>query len=406
VPTLPGISERPNDLDLQQESLRLLDCARRSVVDHSCWWLDDNLEPIAEFGKQLWITTRMAHVLALGDNDASRHAEHSADTALASLSTDFYDATHGGWFPRRNSDGSTEPSKQMYGHAFVVLAAATGVVTGRAGTSSLLRQAVSVVNEYFWDEQEGALRESWNADWSHCEPYRGANANMHGVEAFIAAADATGNDLWIERALRISQRIVDHARAANWRVPEHFDARWHPDLHYNDEQPRHQFRPPGATPGHGCEWARLLVQLWARDNSQQWALDAARELFQRAMADGWDEERGGLCYTTTFNGEVLVADRFHWVHCEAVLAANFLARATADPSFARWESRIWGYMWPRFPDRVRGGWHHELDVVGQPAEQTWRGKPDVYHAYQACLAPQLQLDRSVAASVVAWPKAT
>ena len=32
------------------------------------------------------------------------------------------------------------------------------------------------------------------------EPYRGANANMHMVEAFLAAGDATGEPRWFDRA--------------------------------------------------------------------------------------------------------------------------------------------------------------------------------------------------------------
>src|SRR5512146_3295993 len=35
------------------------------------------------------------------------------------------------------------------------------------------------------------------------EPYRGANSNMHSVEAYLAAGDATGDRVWHERALSI-----------------------------------------------------------------------------------------------------------------------------------------------------------------------------------------------------------
>ena len=53
-------------------------------------------------------------------------------------------------------------------------------------------------------------------------PYRGANANMHMVEAYLAAADAGADPVWRQRALRITERIVHRvARGAGWLLPEH-----------------------------------------------------------------------------------------------------------------------------------------------------------------------------------------
>ncbi len=44
------------------------------------------------------------------------------------------------------------------------------------------------------------LHESFAADWSTSEQYRGANATMHGVEAFLAIGDVTGSRPWHDRA--------------------------------------------------------------------------------------------------------------------------------------------------------------------------------------------------------------
>jgi mannose/cellobiose epimerase-like protein (N-acyl-D-glucosamine 2-epimerase family) len=340
----------------------------------------------------------MSHVLSVGSLLGRQSDAARADFALASIDVDFADTFDGGWFPAVPAGGAPTASKTAYEHAFVLLAAASGVLAGRAGTSSLLRRAIAIVDANFWDESVGAMRESWDAAWTVSENYRGANANMHTVEAFIAVADATGNDLWIERARRIAARFAGYAGQHGWRMPEHYDADWNPLLEYNEEELQHKFRPPGATPGHALEWARLLTQLWARDQTQTWLLDAARALFDRAVTDGWDAERGGLVYTTTFDGAPLVDSRFHWVHCEAVLAADFLARATADSEYASWRDTFWQYTWTHFPDRVNGSWHHELNAMGRPAATTWVGKPDVYHAVQACLSTELQIERSVAGS--------
>ena len=86
--------------------------------------------------------------------------------------------------------------------------------------------------------------ESWNADFTVSEPYRGANSNMHSVEAYLAAGDVTGDAVWRERAASIAARLIDrHARANSWRIPEHYDAEWRPLLDYNIDRPGDQFRP-------------------------------------------------------------------------------------------------------------------------------------------------------------------
>jgi sulfoquinovose isomerase len=67
---------------------------------------------------------------------------------------------------------------------------------------------------------------------------------MHAVEAFLAAADVTGLPVWRERALRITECVVDgFARSNGWRLPEHFDSAWHPLPAYNTSDRTHQFRP-------------------------------------------------------------------------------------------------------------------------------------------------------------------
>ena len=59
------------------------------------------------------------------------------------------------------------------------------------------------------------MRESFARDWSQEEAYRGANSNMHSTEAFLALADVTGDARWLDRALRIVERVIHGHAAAN-----------------------------------------------------------------------------------------------------------------------------------------------------------------------------------------------
>src|SRR3954447_22774790 len=244
-------------MDLAAETSRLLDFAERSRhPDGGFAWLNEDGSPDLERPRELWITTRMTHCFALGHLLGRPGAAELVDHGLDALTGVFHDAEHGGWFTQVG--GATD--KRAYEHVFVVLAASSAVAAGRAA-DALLAEALDVLETRFWDEQAGALVDVWNRDWSQLEAYRGANSNMHGVEAMLAVG-------WRERALRATERLV-HRNLP--RINEHFDAEWRPLPGYNRDDPAHAFRPYGATIGHWFEWARLCMRLRAGlDDPPDW----------------------------------------------------------------------------------------------------------------------------------------
>jgi mannose/cellobiose epimerase-like protein (N-acyl-D-glucosamine 2-epimerase family) len=354
-------------IDLVAETDRLLHFAEGSRhPDGGFAWLRSDGTPDLSRPRELWITTRMTHCFALGALLGRPGARELVEHGLASLRDDFRDRSYGGWFAQVG--GSTD--KRAYEHVFVVLAAAS------AGDAELLGEALEVLETRFWDERAGALVDVYNRDWTALEPYRGANANMHGVEAMLATEDP----VWVERARRVTQRlVVDNHPMLN----EHFDAGWRPLPDYNLVEPAHPFRPYGATIGHWFEWARLAY-------TQGGFEDDARRLFAAGVRDGWDGS--GFVYTVDWDARPVVADRLHWVLCEAICAAAVLGE---DALQAAW----WELAERHFIDRAGGSWRHELDPSNQPSSTVWDGKPDVYHALQATLIPRLPVAPSLAAAL-------
>jgi mannose/cellobiose epimerase-like protein (N-acyl-D-glucosamine 2-epimerase family) len=383
---------------LAAEPTRLIGFARGARVEGGFAWLDDDGVPDPSAGLPLWITTRMTHVFALGELLGEPGCGELVEHGLAALAGTFEDSEHGGWVAERGGE-----AKRAYEHAFVLLAGSSALAAGHASGRALLERACYVVERRFWAEEEGACREAWDRGWTRSEPYRGANANMHMVEAFLATGDALREAVWHGRALRIAERLIGReAGAREWRVPEHFTADWTFVPDYNEDHPRDPFRPYGVTPGHGLEWSRLLCHLHeSLTEPPAWLLDAARGLFARALADGWDSKRGGFAYTTGFDGRPVVAERFHWVVCEAIAAAAVLHALTGEQPYARWFATFCDYADSRFVDRERGSWRHELDPDGRPSGGTWHGKPDVYHALQAALLPAVPLTPALAWALAA-----
>jgi mannose/cellobiose epimerase-like protein (N-acyl-D-glucosamine 2-epimerase family) len=376
----------------RQEASRLL--ARAASARHPAGGFgrlraDGTLDVAA--GRPLWVTCRMVHCLSLGALLGRAGDGALADEGLRCLQEDFADPAHGGWFADADAPGAGR--KEAYGHAFVVLAAATATVAGRPGATGLLEQALDVVMTRFWDDAAAMPVDTWDVAFAQAEPYRGANAAMHLVEALLAAADATGDPRWREPVLAVCERLTAQAELRGWRMPEHYDPLWRVLPDYNRDEPRHPFRPYGVTPGHGLEWSRLLLTLEAATPAApSWLREAAQGLAGTAVADGWDETRGGFVYTTDWAGTPVVRERFHWVVCEAIGAAWALHAATGDEAWLHRYGRYWQFARRLLIDPARPGlWRHELDSHNRPVAVTWTDRPDVYHALQACLLPSLPL---------------
>jgi mannose/cellobiose epimerase-like protein (N-acyl-D-glucosamine 2-epimerase family) len=348
----------------------------------------------------------MTHVAAIGTLVGDERSRQDLTHGVEALRGLFHDDEFGGWYASVGWDGRpTDDRKAAYPHAFVILASASALVAGAAGAEDLLRDALAISRAHFWDDEAGMVVEQWDRQFVHCDAYRGVNANMHTVEAYLAAADAIDwagltdldSRLWRQRAGRILGRVIDReARANDWRIPEHFDTAWRPQFDYNRDHPADPFRPYGATIGHGLEWARLCLQAEAaHPATPPWMSDAARHLYDRAVTDGWAVDGAdGFVYTTDWQGDPVVRERMHWVVAEAIGATVALGRAgLIDPSadLRRW----WQYADTFLIDHERGSWHHELDTHNRPSATVWDGKPDVYHALQATLLPDLPLSPSI-----------
>lgn len=374
-------------------------------------WLDaaGRLDPSRPV--QLWITCRMTHTFALGhlaDEPPARGGPSRqelfalAEHGVRALATSLIDREHGGWLAAVDDEGPVNTAKQAYGHAFVLLAASSAVAAGVPGAQELLDEAVAINERYFWDESVGLSVEEWDRTWTRLDDYRGVNANMHTVEAYLAVGDVTSEPVWHSRAGRIAEHLVGWARGHDWRILEHFDADWQPMPEHNRDDPAHPFRPYGATVGHGLEWARLLVAVAETlgDGAPAELVEAAVSLADRAVSDGWAVDGAdGFVYTTDWQGRPVVRTRMHWVLAEALNTATVLHRATGDERYRGDVARWWAYAERFLVDHDGGSWRHELDPQNQPSATVWPGKPDVYHAYQAALLPELPAVPSFAAAL-------
>ena len=402
--------ERKYQLDTEENRLflaeirqNLLDFGRRfPSPGGGSYYLGDDGTPWPEKGRETWITSRMTHVYSIGTMLGDIPSASLVDAALKGLCGELHDGKHGGWYAGLNADGSCMPTKQCYAHAFVILAASSALLAGRPGARELLDDALAVYNLRFWDEDEGLSLDTWDTGFTTLDSYRGLNANMHTVEAFLAVADAIGEETYRLRAGRIIDRVLDWARKNSWRIPEHFSSDWVPQPELNRERPDDPFKPYGATPGHGIEWARLIIQ-WALSADREKAapyIESAEHLYTTAIDDAWNADGApGLVYTTDWTGKPVVHDRMHWTLAEAINTSAVLYRATGKQQYADDFAMFMAYLDGTVLDHKNGSWFHQLDQNNQLIGTVWPGKSDLYHAFQATLIPYLPTNVSIATAV-------
>ena len=342
--------------------------------------------PLPDTVQELHTTTRMVHSYGLGKLAGQPGCEPLIDAGMRYLWSHHRDSVHGGYVWAMDGDAVHDGRKLAYGHVFVLLAGSTARLVGHPDADRLIDDATAVLDAHFWEEGPGLFCDEWNRDWTPFSTYRGMNANMHGVEALLAAYEATGREVYLARAGRILDFFLGRiAPAEGWRLPEHYTADWQIDRAYSGNP---MFRPHGTTPGHSFELARLLLQHW--DLAGRPGGDApatARAVVQRALDDGWDSTRGGLAYTLGFDGRPAIRDRYWWPVTEAIGVLASLIKLEQNAGDEIWYRRLWQFASDHFIDHARGGWFPEIDDAGRPAVTQFKGKPDIYHALQADLFP-------------------
>lgn len=432
---------------LLDQSHALLAFARKARVPFGFAYLDKNGEIDPAQPIHTWISCRMTHIYSIGALMGAEGCRELAEHGIHALLEHIQDHEHGGFFEALALEpgpaGRAVPTeageqKGAYAHAFVLLAASSGLLAGIPRADELFDRISAIIDQHFWDESVGRMRESFSRDFSSSEAYRGLNANMHSVEACLAAFDAQlacqpdqGEQAlrWLERANAITRFAFTLAEAHDYRLPEHFDEDWQLIHDYNIDDKAHPFRPYGATVGHALEWARLGAHVLAMNKAHglESPIDYERiayGLFRQSLRNWGTDGAEGFVYTTDFEGQPIVRDRMHWVLCEAIGACVALDGIHAEEppigeagpaqgfidaelgnEFAYWYQVFISYA-ARHLIASPGRWTHQLDADNQPGTGVWSGRPDIYHAFQCLMLPLLPFGPFITAAIRSDPSSS
>ena len=310
------------------------------------------------------------------------------------------DAASGGYAWTIRDGVAEDPTQHAYGAGFVLLAYATALKAGIEEARPWLDETWQLLESRYWDAAAGLYRDEADPHWIF-SGYRGQNANMHLCEAMIAAYEASGTAHFLDRAFTLAHNITRRQAAkAGGLIWEHYDVAWEVDWDYHRDDPKNLFRPWGFQPGHLTEWAKLLLIL-ERHDPRDWLLPTARNLFDTAFAQAWDNDYGGLCYGFAPDGTICDDDKYFWVQAESLAAAALLAERSGAAQYWDDYQRLWEYSWRHLVDHLHGAWYRILDRRNRKYsdEKSPAGKTD-YHTMGACYEVLALLRRTPSAQVV------
>lgn len=335
--------------------------------------LDADLVPVATGRKRLMVQARnlylLSHAALLGDTSGNRSVERGYDFLIRS----YRDRNHGGWYFAVTPSGDVlDPSKDLYGHAFLLFSlawlhrafAAPDALTHAAETMGLLQERLALSAEGFHSKG--------SQDWQPAPGTLDQNPHMHLLEAMLALHEASGDSRWLDEADRLVHLFQERLyHRATGTLREFFSDDWEP----------HADRGHIIEPGHQFEWVWLLHQYRRRGGARDITAEA-NALLTFGLSHGFDEEHRGIHDQVGPDGAPILRTRRIWPVAEAIKACVAMTeegqdcRAQADMLAA--------HLLSDFIRKDRPGWHETLTREGVPTMTELPGSTP-YHLFLAAM---------------------
>ena len=312
-------------------------------------------QPVMDVPSRLMVQARQIFSYGLaGRRGWHPEAAVLVETAFASMVRDYHrrDGSDG-WVCAVNRDGTVaDPRRDLYAHAFVLLAVASYVMaTGRREALGVADETLAFVERAMRAPAGGYLDELPAAGNG-----RSQNPHMHMLEGLLWLWSASGENRYLARAEEIVDLFASKFfQAGPGALVEHFDA---------DLAPAPGIKGRIVEPGHHFEWVWLLKRF--EQASGRHMPEVTMPLYEHADRYGYADS--GLIFD-----EVLVDGSPHtlshrlWPMTEAIKAN--LAMATAGRSREEAQARA-ASLADRLAARFltpQGGWIDRLAPTGVAA---------------------------------------
>lgn len=190
--------------------------------------------------------------------------------------------------------------------------------------------------------------------------------NVTGV---LMRTDPERKALYEERARKCVDDIFKyHVKPELKCTLENVDVDGTPRLYYTEGRT--------VNPGHDIEGVWFLLEHAQRTGDKE-LVNKAAQMFDWAIAAGWDNEYGGLLYFTDCLGkppEAYEHDmKLWWPHNEILISSMMLYRDTGEEKYLDWFYKCLDYCKKHFADPEYGEWYGYLRRDGLPTMPSTKG---------------------------------
>jgi mannose/cellobiose epimerase-like protein (N-acyl-D-glucosamine 2-epimerase family) len=325
---------------------------------------------------RLMTQARQIHVYALAAQRGWYDAASRVEQAYASMLRDYRGRDgQDGWIFSIGRDGAVaDPRRDLYSHAFVLLAIAGYVeATGRRSALALADETLAFLDRDMADPGGGFVEELPATDG-----LRRQNPHMHLFEALLALWECSREGRYLIRAGQLFELFAARFfRPDAGVLIEYFTA---------DLAPAEGVAGRLVEPGHHYEWIWLLRRFErASGRSVQRHVDA---LYAHADRHGFDSA-GLIVDQLLVDGSPHTPSRRLWPIAEAIKANLVEIRRAGSVEKA---ASLAVLLRDRFLDPA-GGWVDRLDAEGACAS-TYMPASTLYHLIGAIDELSFSLDRA------------
>lgn len=180
--------------------------------------------------------------------------------------------------------------------------------------------------------------------------------------------------------LQNKEKYDANAKRLLWEIEGYF---YKPDLHImlesvgqNGEIISESASCRVVNPGHDIECAWFILDEAEYFGEEKWKT-LAKNIFDDAIANGWDTEYKGIKYFVDYLGKPVEAYehdmKLWWPHNEAVIASLKLYKEYGDEKYLQWFEKVTDYAFKHFSDPAYGEWFGYLRRDGKPTEPPCKG---------------------------------
>ena len=276
------------------------------------------------------------------------------ERAFHSMQRDYHRRDgRGGWVFSIMRDGKVaDPTRDLYAHAFVLLAVASYVeATGKSDALAIADETLAFLDDSLLAPRGGGYVEAVPLRAGH----RRQNPHMHLFEALLALWECSQQRRYLDRAEELFVLLKSRFfQCGSGALIEYFDDGLRPAAGLDGT----------VEPGHHYEWCWLLRR-FERATGRQDPGSLVDALYAHADRNGFDSE--GLVVDEIFaDGTPKTQSRRLWPMTEAI-KCNLVEGVRGRTGCLDKATVLTGLLSRRFLEpALQGGWIDRLDADGRP----------------------------------------